>query len=44
MFSAPQKLKFKKFHKLKFNTRRTENRFFVRNLGITACRLSDLEK
>ena len=33
MFSAPQKLKFKKFHKLKFNTRRTENRFFCPKFG-----------
>lgn len=33
MFSAPKKLKFKKFHKLKMDYSRTENRFFCPKFG-----------
>lgn len=33
MFSAPQKLKFKKFHKIKLSFKRTENRFFCPKFG-----------
>lgn len=33
MFSAPKKLKFKKFHKIKLRYRATENRLFCPKFG-----------
>lgn len=33
MFSAPQNLKFKKFHKIKLRKRATETRFFCPKFG-----------